>query len=160
MDLKEFFKPTLVKIIIFIILMAGLNYWIISNTHVMDARILVGAPLGFYPIGSFMIWDSTAPPPPSVEFSYVNLIIDLIFWYIISCLLVAWYKSTEKWRILLLLGSSLLVVIFTIILVVNLSNGRWGISTELGHNLFITALIAGLYTYLLKRTKLFGLNKK
>jgi len=63
--------------------MGGLNYLIISTMHVQDARILVGLPLGFWPIGSFMLLPGKIPP--IVEFSWINFIIDIIFWYLISC---------------------------------------------------------------------------
>ncbi len=75
--------------------MGGLNYLIISSTHVLDARILVGLPLGFWPIGSFMILPN-APTPPTVEFSWTNFVIDIVFWYIISCGVVALYYKIRK----------------------------------------------------------------
>ena len=96
MDWKTFFKPTIAKIILFLLLMGGLNYWIISSTYVLDARILVGLPLGFWPIGSFKIWRPNAPPPPTVEFSWINFIIDIVFWYLISCGIVALYHEIRK----------------------------------------------------------------
>ena len=95
MDWKTFFKPTVTKIIIFLLLMGGLNYLIISSTHVRDARILVGLPLGFWPIGSFMVW-SNAPIPPTVEFSWINFIIDITFWYLVSCGVVALYHKFKR----------------------------------------------------------------
>jgi len=92
MNLKDFFKPTLGKVIIFLILMVGLNYWIISSTFVSDARILIGLPLGFFPIGSSMIFFDNITPP-TVTFSWINLILDIIFWYLISCLIIGLYKK-------------------------------------------------------------------
>ena len=95
MDWKNFFKPTIAKIIIFLLLMGGLNYWIISSTYVLDARILVGIPLGFWPVGSFMARPNV-PAPPIVEFSWINFIIDVVFWYLISCGVIALYHKTRK----------------------------------------------------------------
>jgi hypothetical protein len=95
MDWKTFFKPTIAKIIIFLLLMGGLNYLIISSTYILDARILVGLPLGFWPIGSFMMWPN-APTPPTVEFSWINFIIDIVFWYLVSCGVVALYHTIRK----------------------------------------------------------------
>ncbi|MBI5061213.1 MAG: hypothetical protein HZB67_02770 [Candidatus Aenigmarchaeota archaeon] len=92
MNWKSFFKPTISKIIIFLILMGGLNYVLISGMTVADARILVGSPLGFWPIGSFMAIEG-APAPPTVEFSWVNLIVDIIFWYLVSCGVIALYHK-------------------------------------------------------------------
>ena len=95
MKWKEFLKPTVKKIILFAILMGGLNYLIISTTVVVDARILVGIPLGFWPIGSFMRWPN-APAPPTVGFSLINFIIDIIFWYVLSCLIIWIYDKSKK----------------------------------------------------------------
>ena len=95
MNWKEFIKPTIGKVVIFLVLMGGLNYLHISTTYVCDATILVGLPLGFYPIGSF--WAALgAPPPPTVEFSWGNFSIDVIFWYIVSCGVVALYYKISK----------------------------------------------------------------
>jgi len=96
--IKEFLMPTFWKIILFLILMVGLNCWIIFSTHILDARILVGLPLPFYPIGSFMIW-SNMPPPPIVEFSWINFVIDIIFWYVVSCLIVFIYSKFKSRKI-------------------------------------------------------------
>lgn len=95
MDWKNIVKPTITKIIIFLLLMGGLNYWIILSTHVLDARILVGVPLGFWPVVSFMAWPN-ASTPPTVEFSWVNFIIDVVFWYLVSCGVVALYHKIKK----------------------------------------------------------------
>jgi len=95
MNWKEFLKPTIGKMILFLILMGGLNYWIISTTFILDARVLVGLPLAFYPIGGFMIWED-APPPPRVEFSWSNFAIDVAFWYVVSCGLVAFYLGIVR----------------------------------------------------------------
>lgn len=85
---KRFFKPTVAKAIVFAALMASLNYLAISTFHILDARALVGVPLGFYPVGGFMIWPNH-PLPPTVEFSWTNLIIDIAFWYFVACGVVA-----------------------------------------------------------------------
>jgi hypothetical protein len=95
MGWKNLFKPTITKIIIFLLLMGGLNYWVISSTRVLDARILVGLPLGFWPVGSFMGWPN-ASTPSTVEFSWVNFIIDVVFWYLVSCGVVALYHKIKK----------------------------------------------------------------
>ena len=95
MDWKKFLKPTVVKIILFLILMGGLNCLVISTTHILDARILTGLPLGFYPIGGFMLWEDH-PPPPTVEFSWTNFVIDMVFWYLVSCGTVALYHKLRK----------------------------------------------------------------
>jgi len=95
MNWKEFFKPTIVKVVLFLILMGGLNYYIISTSDVLDARELFGSPLGFWPIGSFYV-QAGGPTPPVVEFSWTNFIIDIVFWYLVSCVLVAVYHKFKK----------------------------------------------------------------
>lgn len=96
MDWKTFFKPTISKIILFLILMGGLNYWIISSIQILDARELVGLPFGFWPIGSFYA-PPAAPTPPIVEFSWINFIIDIVFWYLISCeVIIRYHKIRQK----------------------------------------------------------------
>jgi len=95
MEWKEFLKPDWRKILIFVVLMGVLNYLIISTTVILDARILVGIPFGFWPIGSFMMWPD-ATTPPTVEFSWINFIIDVIFWYLLSCLIIWTYYKVKK----------------------------------------------------------------
>ncbi|MEK6875582.1 MAG: hypothetical protein AABX30_02770 [Nanoarchaeota archaeon] len=98
MNLKEFFKPTIKKTVLFLILMIGLNYFIISTIVIMDSRELIGIPLGFWPVGSFNLnFVSDAHPlPPPISFSWINFIIDITFWYIISCGIVVLYSKFKK----------------------------------------------------------------
>ena len=81
MSWKEFLRPTIGNVVLFLALMGALNYVWISGTHVMDAIILIGLPLGFWPVGSgFYIADIpgvTAPQAPT--FSVVNFSIDVVF---------------------------------------------------------------------------------
>ena len=86
MNWRYFFKPHWSKILFFILTMGGLNYWIISTTHSLDARVLVGLPLGFYPIGSFKEWYE-GMKIPTVEFSWLNFILNIVFWYLFACLI-------------------------------------------------------------------------
>ena len=95
MDWKKFLKPDWRKILFFIITMGGLNYLWISGNYVLDARILFGLPLGFYPKGGFM-GHPGYPPPPTVEFSWLNFFIDVIFWYLIACLIYYGYDSFKR----------------------------------------------------------------
>ena len=94
MGWRDFLKPTILKIVIFLLTMGGLNYLIISTTYVIDARILVGLPLGFWPVGSQKAWPNM-PTPPSVEFSWTNFIVDAIFWYLFSCIVVFFYEKVK-----------------------------------------------------------------
>jgi len=97
MGWKEFLKPDWRKILLFIITMGGLNYFWITGTLVCDARILVGLPLGFYPIGSFMIWPGSSTPS-NVEFSWINFAIDILFWYILACTIFYAYDAIKNKR--------------------------------------------------------------
>jgi hypothetical protein len=87
MDWKKLIKPTIGKIILFFILMGGLNILIIMTSRVFDGIILVGLPLGFLPIGTGPLLQY-GQVPPVVEFSLVNFVIDIIFWYLVAALLV------------------------------------------------------------------------
>jgi hypothetical protein len=75
--------------------MGGINFWWISGNNVMDARELFGLPLGFYPKGSFIGEPPRYPPPPTVEFSISNFFIDIIFWYMIACLIYSVYDCIK-----------------------------------------------------------------
>ncbi len=100
MDIKQFFQPTYGKLLLFLILMGGLNYAYISVIGVTDARVLVGLPYGFWPMGSAMILPGR-PSPPTVEFSWINFILDMIFWYLASSVITAVYhyiKGTKASR--------------------------------------------------------------
>jgi len=88
MDWVESLKPTAGRILLFIALMAGVNLLLILTTGVFDSRILVGFPLGFWPVGSFM-GVAGAAPYPTVEFSWVGFLVDMLFWYVASCAIIA-----------------------------------------------------------------------
>lgn len=75
--------------------MGGINYLIIKTTVIMDARILVGSPFGFWPIGSFFVREGF-PEPPVVEFSWLYFILDIIFWYLVSCIVFAIINKLRK----------------------------------------------------------------
>lgn len=94
MDRKAFLMPKIGKLVIFFILMFGLNYMIISSTVILDGRTLVGLPLGFWPIGSFMV--QTGQITPAVEFSWIPFAFDIFFWYLVSCGIVALYCKVKK----------------------------------------------------------------
>ena len=98
MNFKEFLKPTIAKILLFIILMGGLNYYVISTTHILDGMALIGYPSGFWPTGSVYLKSAESVPAP-LGFSCINFIIDLLFWYLISCLIIlAYNKITNSFR--------------------------------------------------------------
>ena len=89
MSWKEFFKPTIAKTLILIILMGGISYYLTSTTHILDGMTLVGFPLGFWPVGSYYAgFANKVQILSALNFSWVNFISDLIFWYLVSCILV------------------------------------------------------------------------
>jgi len=94
MDWKGALKPTITKVLLFAVLMGGINYFLISSTVILDARILVGLPLGFWPVGGFFI--ATGQTPPTVEFSWVNFIADAVFWYLVAVGILALYQKVGK----------------------------------------------------------------
>jgi hypothetical protein len=94
MSWRQFLKPNVAKLAIFIVLMSTVNYFAISSTVILDARVLVGLPLPFWPVGSFFAQIGTSTP--SVEFSAVNFFADLVFWYLVSCLIVFIYGTIRK----------------------------------------------------------------
>jgi len=122
MNWKELFKPTMMKIIICLVLLVGLNYWFLSGSDVSDGVILKGVPFGFYPVGAwnwnFYMYSGTSPP--DVNISYLYLFLNLVFWYFFACIFTTWFKSPNKWSfnsffsvfLLLLIPSSFLLVVF------------------------------------------------
>ena len=93
-NFKEFFKPTIAKVLIFLIF-GVFNYYIITHTIILDATILVGIPLGFYPVGSTYV-QYGKPMPTIPNFSVINFIIDIIFWYVISAVIINLYFFAGK----------------------------------------------------------------
>ncbi|DAC71825.1 MAG TPA: hypothetical protein DSN98_08375 [Thermoplasmata archaeon] len=85
MTFKEFLKPDWRRLVVFACTMGGLNYLWISSNHILDARELFGLPFGFYPKGSFMIWPNHPTPSP-VDFSWGYFLVDILFWYLLSCM--------------------------------------------------------------------------
>ncbi|MBW2990128.1 hypothetical protein KY348_00310 [Candidatus Woesearchaeota archaeon] len=162
MDWKEFFKPNISKLIILVvfilIFMVYPAYKCSTQTCILDAQMLVGIPLGFYPVGSAMCWGGKCPEP--LNFSWFNLVIDIIFWFIFACLLVAWYKHPQKWRILLLALMTSLIIFLLFYLGINLMSGKWGVSFNPIIILILVILIIGVYAYLINKSNFFGLRKK
>ena len=95
MDWRNFLKPDWRKILFFIITMGGLNYWWISGNQVCDDRLLFGLPFGFFPKGSIFGENYPSLPIPKVEFSWFNFFIDIIFWYLLACIIYYGYDSIK-----------------------------------------------------------------
>lgn len=91
MNWKEFFKPTIAKIILclFLFLAVGSNFLdsVINNCY--DCGDSVGFPLTFRE--TIYAWHST----PRV-FSWINFIADILIWYLISCGIAALFHKIRK----------------------------------------------------------------
>ncbi len=91
MNWKEFFKPDWRKIVLFIVLFIfGIIISIFSNSCLGCYNVSVGLPLGFY---EQIFW------PRGMEktnFLMLNLVIDIVFCYLFSCLIVWIYDNFRK----------------------------------------------------------------
>lgn len=88
MNWKEFFKPNEIKIVLTVI------FFLVSIIIFKDnftPQIYVGFPLLFY-LKSF--GDMVNPGPDKII--YQNLFIDLILWYLLSCLIMFIYEKYVK----------------------------------------------------------------
>lgn len=95
--LLKIFKPSIPKIVLFLVLLLGLNFLFVNflfvfTTQIYNAR--VGLPLGFWPVGEEIF--PGGPSHPAVEFSPINFLIDAVFWYVVSCALVEVIKAGIK----------------------------------------------------------------
>ena len=87
---KNFFKPTIGKIVLFLILIFGFTYWeFIQNSYTDTPIKLVGLPLAFLPVGTY----GTGTP---VEFSIINFVINILFWYLASAIIIEVYRKVRK----------------------------------------------------------------
>jgi len=98
MTLKQFLKPDWRKIVITLALIS-LSFLYIYEPVVLDAyEAYRGLPLFYwkYFVGTGLLIEGMKPPEPVTEFLYFNLIINLIFWYLVSCLIVWIYDKVKK----------------------------------------------------------------
>ena len=84
--IKEFLKPDLRKIVIFLILFL-ISSFLRDFYKGLEVSTKYGFPIMFYH------WDYYAK---TTEFNFVGFIIDFIFWYLISCLIVFVYDKVRK----------------------------------------------------------------
>jgi len=99
MVLKEFFKPTWIKILITIILLLITLFYKWSNHCIGDVCRLRGLPIPFADeIGGkfyfYILGYSTYYGFSS--FFLISLILDIIFWYLISCLIIWIYNKIKN----------------------------------------------------------------
>lgn len=90
MNLKKFLKPDWRKIVIFLILFMSSSFIIYFDTKFY----FIGFPLAFY-----YKHPSYGRSPSWIEgFSLNYLLLDLILWYLLSCLIVWIYDKVKKKR--------------------------------------------------------------
>jgi preprotein translocase subunit SecE len=92
MNWKEFLKPDWRKIVLTIILftiVTGLK-WYLFDTCLGCYNTYFGVPLAFY---EKIVWPRENE---MTNFLIFNLIVDIIFWYLLSCLIVWIYDKFRK----------------------------------------------------------------
>ena len=105
MDWKEFFKPNLAKIILFIILFAFFTFLptgfikdIMSSFKVFPQIHSLGLPISFYDqrlcYSTWVIGHETVNCP--YAFSIIKLLVDVAFWYLISTLIIQSIYKIQK----------------------------------------------------------------
>lgn len=89
--MKKFLKSLLLEIIIALLLFPALTWlWSLKNRYIMDASFY-GVPLTFY-----TVWGPCRPGETCSEFSLLNFGLDLVFWILISALLVEWFTRRKR----------------------------------------------------------------
>ncbi len=94
MKLKEFLKPTIWKVIIFIILLILTSVFNYATYCPECTRAAYGFPLALYELPGCK--PVSAEGCPGYRVIYSALIVDLIFWYLVSCLIVWFYDKRKK----------------------------------------------------------------
>ena len=90
--------PTLPKILIFIILVVLTSVFNLAAYCPGCTRASYGFPVALYTLPGCEL-TSIPPGCPGYEISYTGVAIDLVFWYLVSCGVVALvkkYKPTKK----------------------------------------------------------------
>jgi len=96
--IEKFISYHYYTLLVLTILLTALTFLYAYEPMVLDAYILErGFPFPYwrYSIGTFIIPE--APPPVGhSQFLYPNLLLDIIIWYLISCLIVWIYDKYKK----------------------------------------------------------------
>lgn len=98
----QFFGPDKKKIAIFTysFVFSSIYQWIWYFTmapqiHIFPILIYHGFPLSFFT--TVASWGTALPPEPlPLGFFPINLVTDIIFWYLISCLVVSIYDRFRR----------------------------------------------------------------
>ena len=95
MNFKQFLKPDWRKIVISVVLFIILSY-LINNPFYTEDKGFPLVFLDFAVYGPALLPSGTIVDYRGPVFSLMNLIIDLIFWYILSCFIIWIYDKFKK----------------------------------------------------------------
>lgn len=95
MDFKEFFKPTLKKVVITFVLLIFTSFFVYGlamQKNLDHTTIAYG-----FPFIVKTVWQSMGPEGivSGTDYIFENIIINTIFWYLISCIIFI-KKSLKK----------------------------------------------------------------
>jgi hypothetical protein len=121
MDMKEFFKPTILKLVLAIILLFVSSVPDLTVQYPEAPTKLHGFPFNFYLISGC---SNTVVPECSSygpRYNIVNFILDILFWYAISLILIKIYETRLFFkpninRILVTIGLVILLFILGLVL--------------------------------------------
>jgi hypothetical protein len=89
MSLKEFFKPTTWKIILFVVFFV-VSSFIFTLDSRYGAATYIGAPFPYYTSPAAL------PDQPSASWNFIYLLLDIIIWYLISALIILGINKLRK----------------------------------------------------------------
>jgi len=90
--MKTILKPTLLKIALAIVLLALSSYLLrMYITSTISDTFPWGFPLRFY-----LAWEPCPPDEPCSESNFIFLLIDIVFWYMISGLLTSKFAGGKS----------------------------------------------------------------
>jgi hypothetical protein len=108
MKWKEFFKPTMIKIILFLILAIPTSLFF--GHHTYKSIWSIGFPFGIhgcnflsnntpsicYPRPFYEIFNIDVDLNNNSQWRLEGILLNIVFWYLISCLIVWIYNKTKK----------------------------------------------------------------
>lgn len=87
--MKQILKPTLSKIILtFALFIISSLLWRMYVTATLSDTFPLGFPLEF-----FLAWGPCRPEQNCSEFNGLWLVLDILFWYVVSAGIVEWVKN-------------------------------------------------------------------
>jgi len=95
MKIKQFLKPDWRKIIIFVVLFIIFSF-LMNNTFYIEDKGFPFVYLDFPVYGPAMLLNETLVDYRAPIFSLINFILDIIFWYLFSCLIIWIYDKMKK----------------------------------------------------------------